>query len=135
MLGDGLTSSGATLAEHGGQVRGLGVDGLLVEGLSHIAFKSVWVDNLLDGLASFIDHGVCSGEIALLKSILSGTVADKDVVADAALAVNHDIFVVFELFLSSDHLGGLRDVFINGGRGGKCVLGLVFTDSDSAIFL
>ena len=115
VLCDSLASSSAALAEHGRKIGSLGVHALLVEGLSHIAFESVWVDDLLDGLASFINHGVSSGEVALLKGILSGAVADEDVVTDTALTVNHNGVIVSVVLLGSDHLTGLGSVFVNGG--------------------
>jgi len=65
VLGNGLACSGTTLAEHRWQIGGLGVDLLLSNSLSLVlSFKSVRVNDILDGLSSVVDHIVSGDEIS-----------------------------------------------------------------------
>ena len=95
VLGNGLACSGTTLAEHRWQIGGLGVDLLLSNSLSLVlSFKSVRVNDILDGLSSVVDHIVSGDEISPLEGGLLGAMTDDDVVLDTAISIDHHIVVV-----------------------------------------
>lgn len=99
MLWLSLSGGSATLAEHGGQVRRLGVHLLSARG-RHVAYKFVCVDDLFDAGPLVIDHLVGGGEIALLKRVLSRAVAEEQVVGHTCSLVIDSVVVISELLLS-----------------------------------
>ena len=53
------------------------VDLHLASGLAIVALKSVWVDNSLNFLPSFVHHVVSCSEVTLLKGVLGRSMTDE----------------------------------------------------------
>ena len=59
-----------------------------------LSFKSVRVNDILDGLSSVVDHIVSGDEISPLEGGLLRAMTDDDVVLDTAISIDHHIVVV-----------------------------------------
>ena len=72
-----MSTEASSLAEHWGKIVLFVVDLHLAEGFALVALKSVWVDNSLDFLLSFVHHVVSGSEVTLLKGVLGCAMADE----------------------------------------------------------
>ena len=76
-LRNALSTEASSFAEHRGKIILFVVDLHLAEGFALVTLESVWVDNSLDFLLSFVHHVVSGGEVTLLKGVLGCAMADE----------------------------------------------------------
>ena len=100
MLGYSLTCCSSAFAKHRWQVISLCVNKLFASRLSFVAFKSMWVNDGFNIFSVSVNHVIGGSEVTLLKSVLSRTMACKQMVGESALQVTHLPLFIFVLFLS-----------------------------------